>query len=113
MQQSRSGMKRGEFPFYKKNNYILYDLDSGRKFKVYCSLYLDKCNLGCYLDKKIFVKYLSVEIGIKYLYYIKLEITSSLKSILLKNIRMKIKLFIFSMFILIFHSYICYALTII
>ena len=37
-------MKRGEFPFYKKNNYILYDLDSGRKFKVYFSLYLDKCN---------------------------------------------------------------------
>ena len=44
-------MKRGEFPFYKKNNYILYDLDSGRKFKVYFSLYLDKCNLGYYLDK--------------------------------------------------------------
>jgi len=41
---------------------------------------------------------------------------SSLKSILLKNIRMKIKLFIFftfPIFILIFYSYICYALTII
>ena len=65
-----SGMKRGEFPFYKKNNYIFYDLDSGRKFKVYCSLYLDKCNPGYYLNKKIFVKYLSVGSGVSYLYYI-------------------------------------------
>ena len=49
----------------------MYDLDSGRKFKAYCSLYLDKCNPGYYLDKKVFVKYLSVESGVKYLYYIK------------------------------------------
>ena len=65
--------------FVQQSHYILYDLDSGRKFKVYFSLYLDKCNLGYYLDKcnpgyyldkKIFVKYLSVGSGVSYLYYI-------------------------------------------